>query len=353
VGVQPAATVNLDDVKASKCIAAACAALALSACGAGGSPGVAATVNGEDITTAQVTRALEKFEQSPQFDQLAQQSGKGAARRQFEQAYLAQQIRRRVLRPAAERLGVEVSQQEIDQRLEQIKSQFPSQEQFEKALEERKLTQRDLEALLHDQILEETIREKISQETQASEEEVRAHYREQADVYAQTRVQHILVKKLGLAQDIANRLERAPEARVDSLFARLAQKHSTDPSNKNNAGKLGWVSPGSLVAPFEDAMGALSIGEISDPVRTEFGVHVLRVTGRRQRPFSDVADEIQARLSGQAAEEAFGEWLRNAYEEADVVVNPRYGELNPETGEIINAAAEDVPGADESSAETS
>ena len=329
-------------------IAFACAALVLGACGEEGSSQVAATVNGEEISVAEVTEALEEFEQTPQFEQLAQQSGEGSARRQFEQAYLAQQVRRAVLRPAAEALGIEVSQSEIDEQLEQIRSQFPSEKEYEKALEERGFTESELEQLVRDQILEEKAREEVTKDAGATKQEVRDYYESHADAYEQTRVEHILVEKADLAEDISDQLDGAPKAKVDALFAKLARKHSTDPS-KSDGGDLGWQTGATFVEPFREAMESLAIGEISDPVRTQFGIHVLRVTGRRQQPFADVADEIEARLSGSAAESAFSRWVREAYERADVEVNPRYGELDPATGQITNATAKDVPGADESS----
>jgi len=330
-------------------LAAGLVALVLAACGTEASPRVAATVNGDDIPISRVRRALEDFEKTPQFDQLVQQSDEGTAKRQFEQAFLAQQIQRAVLRPAAEEMGISVSADEIDQQIEQIKSQFPSEEEYNKALEDRGFTAAELEDLVEDQIVQEKIRNEITEESQATKAEVRDYYESNEDTYRQTRVQHILVKKADLARSISRQLRRARSGRVDALFAKLAKQHSTDQSNSKKAGELGWVAPGSLVPPFEKAMDSLSVGEISGPVRTEFGVHVLRVTGRRQQPFSDVSDEIEARLSGDAAEQAYGEWLRNAYEEADVEVNPRYGELDPSTGQITNAGADEVPGADESS----
>ena len=328
----------------------ALAALALSACGGGGaSQDAAAVVNGREISSDRVARALEEFERTAQFDQLAQQTDEGTAKRQFEQAFLAQQIQRAVLRPAAEELGIEVPEEEVEQQLEQIRSQFPSTRQYEKALKDRGFTEAELEGLVYDQILQERIREEVTEGTGASEQEVREFYESNAETYRQTKVQHILVKEAGLARRISDRLKSAPKAQVEGLFARLARQHSTDASNSKDAGDLGWVSPGSLVGPFEEAMDALSVGEISDPVRTQFGVHVLRVSGRRTRPLSEVADEIEARLSGSAAEDAFSEWLREAYEEANVEVDPRYGELDPSTGQITDAGPEDVPGADESS----
>ena len=329
------------------------AALVLAACGSSGTQRVAATVNGHDIPAARITNALEDFEKTPQFDQLVQQSSEGAAKRQFEQAFLAQQVQRLVMRPAAAEMGIEVSQDEIAQQMDQIKSQFPSEKQFQKALADRGFTEAQLEGLVKDQILQEKIRAEVTKGTKATQEDVRDYYEANAKTYRQTKVQHILVKKASLAKKISAQLKRAPKGKVDELFAKLAREHSTDNSNSKKGGNLGWVGPGSFVEPFEKAMDSLAIGEISDPVRTQFGVHVLRVTGRRTRPFSDVSDEIEARLSGSAADDAYTQWLEQAYKEADVHVDPRYGELDPKTGQITNASAEDVPGADESSQDSS
>jgi foldase protein PrsA len=324
-------------------------ALALGACGSDAVKQTAATVNGETISISEVSRALDRFEETVQFEQLAQQGDESSAKRQFEQAYLAQQIRRAVLRPAAAELGVEVTDAQVQDQLDQIKSQFSSEKEFEKALADRGFTALELDELIRDEILQGKIRAKVTEDTAASQEEVRDYYESRAEVYKQTKVQHILVNKGDLAGDISNRLQGAPGDRVDELFAKLAKRYSTDSSNKNSAGELGWVSPGSLVAEFEEAMDSLEAGEVSDPVQTDFGVHVIRVTGRRQQPYSRVADEIEARLSGTAAEDAYTEWLKNAYEEAGVEVNPRYGELDPSTGQITNATSADVPGADDSS----
>ncbi|MFN2489724.1 MAG: peptidylprolyl isomerase [Actinomycetota bacterium] len=326
------------------------AVVLLAACGGETLNPSAATVDGRKISIADVSEALDRFEKTAQFDQLAQQSDNQSARRQFEQAYLGQQIRRAVLRPAAEELGIEVGDDEIEGQLEQIRSQFPSEEEFDKALEGQGFTASELDELIRDQVLEEKIRSEVTKGTGPSEEKIRDYYESNEENYSQTRVQHILVEKTDLARSISEQLQRAPEGKVDEIFARLAKKHSTDPSGKDG-GQLGWVAPGSLVPEFEQAMDDLGIGDVSEPVQTEFGFHVIRVTGRRTQPFGDVSDEIEAQLGGGAAEDAFREWLTAAYRDADVEVNPRYGELDVATGQIVNPSAEDVPGADESTPE--
>ena len=96
-------------------------------------------------------------------------------------------------------------------------------------------------------------------------------------------------------------------------------------------------------------MGDLRIGEISAPVPTDFGIHVIRVTDRRIQEFQDVREQIAEQLAGTASEAIWNDWVADAYRRADVEVNPRYGELDPRTGQVTNADASDVPGAAEGS----
>jgi foldase protein PrsA len=325
--------------------------LALSAACAEMARPTAATVDGTTISAAQVTDALERFEASPQFDQLAQQSDPSTARRQFEQAYLGQQIRRLVLRPRARELGVEVTDEVVDERLEQIKGGFPSEKEFRQALEDRGFTEAELQDLVRDQIIEEQLQAEVTAAVEPSEAELEQYYRSHRRAYQQTRVQHILVKKQELARRISQQLRAVSKSRGKVMFARLAKRYSTDESNADNAGKLGWVSPGQLVEPFEIAMNGLRAGEVSLPVPTDFGIHVIRVTGRRAQPFEEVRAQVQQQVGGDAAETAWQEWIEDAYRRADVEVNPRYGELNPASGQISDPTASDVPGASESSPE--
>ncbi|MFP4510279.1 MAG: peptidylprolyl isomerase [Spirochaetaceae bacterium] len=85
---------------------------------------------------------------------------------------------------------------------------------------------------------------------------------------------HILVS----SQDLARRLKQ--ELRQGARFEELARKHSTCPS-KSSGGDLGWFGPGKMVGEFETACKRLGVGSISDPVRTQFGYHLIKVTGKR------------------------------------------------------------------------
>lgn len=85
---------------------------------------------------------------------------------------------------------------------------------------------------------------------------------------------HILVKDRALAQDLYKRL------RQGANFAALAREFSTCPS-KSKGGDLGWFGTGKMVKPFEEACARLSVGGLSNVVSTQFGYHVIKLTGRR------------------------------------------------------------------------
>jgi len=91
---------------------------------------------------------------------------------------------------------------------------------------------------------------------------------------SQVRASHILVDSRHLAQELVDKL------RGGGSFENMAKKHSSCPSGKGG-GDLGFFGKGQMVKPFEDAAFRMEIGQISDPVETQFGWHVIMVTGKR------------------------------------------------------------------------
>jgi parvulin-like peptidyl-prolyl isomerase len=323
---------------------------ALAACGddAGGglTANAAAAVGGKKITVDEVDDALATFEKTGQYDQLTSQQEPSAVRRQFQQGYLSQIVRRYVLDKEAEERDLEVSSSEISDALDQIKADFPSEEEFQKAVDQQGLTDDQLQGLVRDQIIEDKLRQEISADLQPDADELQSFYDKNAANYQETRASHILVAKEGLASDLATQLQNAKSGALDGLFAKLAKKSSDDPGSAKKGGDLGFFAPGDLVPEFQEAADKLDVGEVSGPVQSQFGFHIIRVTDRRVKPFEEVRDQIAQELSGAEQEQEFQKFIKQAYEDADVRVNPRYGELDLETQRVVDATAEDVPGAE-------
>ena len=131
----------------------------------------------------------------------------------------------------------------------------------------------------------------------------------------QTHVRHILLRVSDVTpeQEVRRRLEEF-KLRIEAKqieFGSLARLHSLDPSG-SRGGDLGWVYPGDTVPEFERAMNALKIGEVSVPVQSPFGWHLIQVLERRTEPASNERARQQARqaLRDRKSEEAYQDWLR-------------------------------------------
>ena len=141
-------------------------------------------------------------------------------------------------------------------------------------------------------------------------------------IVQQSRVRHILIKSNELVSenDAKYRLVQLKE-RLDNGadFAQIARLHSEDPS-ASRGGELGWLSPGDTVPPFEAAVAALKINQISEPVQTPFGWHLIQVLERRTEDVSAERQRMSARneIRARKAEEAYQEWLRQLRDRAYV-----------------------------------
>ncbi len=141
-------------------------------------------------------------------------------------------------------------------------------------------------------------------------------------VVGQTHVRHILIKFSELVSekdamtrmlDIKERLENGGK------FEDLARQYSDDGSAKSG-GDLSWVNPGDTVPEFEKTMNVLALGEISNIIKTQFGLHVLQVIERRNQDMSKEAARIKARqeIRAKKSDEAFQDWVRELRDRAFV-----------------------------------
>jgi peptidyl-prolyl cis-trans isomerase SurA len=146
---------------------------------------------------------------------------------------------------------------------------------------------------------------------------------DQQVVIEQTHARHILLKPTEI-QDDATVQQRLRDARERILsgedFAVLAKTLSEDPGSASEGGDLGWTAPGTFVPEFDAALGRLTVNEISEPFRTQFGWHIVQLLGRRQ---FDNTDELRRQraflqLRESKADEETELWLRRLRDEAYV-----------------------------------
>ncbi|HVL64626.1 MAG TPA: peptidylprolyl isomerase [Actinomycetota bacterium] len=305
----------------------------------------AAVVGDHTVTVGDVADALEEFESSPQFERLAQQGDAAALSRSYEQTYLAQTIRRLVLEPEARERGIEVTDDDVEERIDQIKSDFPTEAAFQEALAEQGYDMETLERLVRDSILEERLRAEVVGGVGPSEDEVLAQYEANPARFTEYRARHILVTSNDRAVEIAEQLKAVPPEDLEDAFDRLARRFSKDPGSAERGGDLGWAAAEGYVEPFADALRELEPGEVSDPVRTEFGFHVIWLEDVRVVRFEEVREQLRAEIAGTAEDEAWERFVMRAYERAGVELNPRYGVIDPVSGQISDPPPGSRPGA--------
>ncbi len=141
-------------------------------------------------------------------------------------------------------------------------------------------------------------------------------------VIDQTHARHILIKLTEVVseKDGKQKMDTIKE-RLDNgvKFEEMARQYSEDGS-ANNGGDLGWVNPGDTVPQFEKTMNELGIGEISEPIRSPFGWHIIQVLERRKQDMSKEAARLKARqeIRARKSEEAYQDWVRELRDRAFV-----------------------------------
>ena len=161
-----------------------------------------------------------------------------------------------------------------------------------------------LEELKKRVIVEAFLKKKLDEQANITDADLQKFYDQNKDKFKtgdQVRASHILVKTEKEAQDILGQIKNGGN------FEELAKKYSID-SAKAMGGDLGWFSKGSMIPEFEKVAFAMKEGEISNVVKTQFGYHIIKLTGKRPagvRSFAEAKEQIKAKLLPEKQQEIF------------------------------------------------
>jgi parvulin-like peptidyl-prolyl isomerase len=170
-----------------------------------------------------------------------------------------------------------------------------------------KISEEEFRWIIESQIYLEKVKQAVTADIESEEEQVWAR--------------HILVESEEEAQDVIDQLEEGAD------FAELAEEVSIDTGSAAQGGDLGWFGRDQMVAPFEEAAFSLEIGEISEPVESDFGWHVIQVLGREVR-------QLPPEMLQQRREQAFRVWLGEQRQAADVEIANNWSDVVPEEPSI-------------------
>jgi parvulin-like peptidyl-prolyl isomerase len=298
-------------------------ALAVAAAGCGGDDGgedgtdievpadAIAVVGDQEITKAEYDRLLASAEKTYE---AREQEFPAAGTPEFAQlrnAIVRSLVEQAQFEIAAEELDVTVTDADVDKRLDELKEQFfkGDEQAYKDELEAQGLTEEQVRSDLRTRLLSEKVFEKVTSEVEVTDEDVQKYYDDNAAQFetpASREVRHILVKSKARADQLHAQLEGGAD------FAKLARQFSTDPASKKDGGKF-TAQQGATVAPFDKVAFDLDTGELSEPVKTQFGWHIIEAVGdveeKSTQDLSEVEEQIRSTLLEEKKNTRINKWI--------------------------------------------
>jgi parvulin-like peptidyl-prolyl isomerase len=309
----------------------------LAAAGCGGSEdvptGAVAVVDGTDVSRADLDALMERAHKSYTARKQSFPKAGTADYQSLQEQALAYLVQRVEYEQAAEELGVTVTDAEIAKRNKQVLAQpyfGGSQKKLDAELKKQGYTKEQYRADLRALALRDKVAAAVLKSVKIDDAAIKANYQENLaskyTVAASREVRHILLsvhKKDGSVDYAATKAQAEDvyqQLKAGSDFAALAKKYSQDPGSKDNGGKY-TVEHGKTVPPFDKASFALAVNELSQPVKTEYGYHLIQPLGPVKpghvTPLAEVRSQIKKELLSSNQNEALTEWaaeLKKKYE---------------------------------------
>ncbi|MDD3777298.1 MAG: peptidylprolyl isomerase [Actinomycetota bacterium] len=213
----------------------------------------------------------------------------------------------KLLQQYAQQEGIAVSDEDAEKQLQEIIATYPSEQEFDQALETMTIDRGFLTRELKNQLLRAAIFDQVTAEVEVTAEEAQSFYEENKEslflVPEKIEVSHILAKyEVEEGQtEITEEVRKAARDKIEFVqqeleegqdFKQVAQEYSDDTASAENGGELGLVAKGEMIESFEQVAFSLGIGEISDIVETEYGYHLIYVTDKQEEYIKDL-DEVK------------------------------------------------------------
>jgi len=336
-------------VRVTFAVLGATAALVVSACGGSTSvpSGSVAVVDGTDISRDELDRLLDQAKQGYEANKQEFPKVGTPEFQNLQTQYVAYLVQREEFRQAADGLGVEVSEKDVDKSEDElVKTRFDgNRKEYEKALKQQGLTPEQYRSTLETSVLAQKLYDEVTKETKVTDQDILAYYTQNSSQYGTPEsrdVRHVLIAEKGAdgQVDFEKSKAKADQIYADlkggADFATVARESSEDPGSKDSGGKL-TISRGQTVPEFDKMSFELDEGELSKPVKTQYGYHVIEavsaVRPAKTTPLDEVKASIRTTLLQQKRNEVMTAWVEDLRSEYDGKVSYAAGYEPPEVPE--------------------
>jgi len=257
-----------------------CMLFGLAACSKKEEPSsVKVKVNGQPITVGEYDKRLEQtmemYETQYGSEIWNQEIEKGKTYKEYlEEKVLDTMVLEIVILEEAKKDGLEITEEKLQEEFTKYKEYFTSDDQYKKFLEDSGMTEEFLlESLKKELLIEQflSLKSESLEKLEPTDEELRTLYNDKKIMFNKIKASHILVDDEKQAKEIKSKIDNGEN------FEELAKEFSTCPSNKEG-GDLGYFAYGDMLPEFSEAAFNMEIGQISDPVKSSYGYHIIKVT---------------------------------------------------------------------------
>lgn len=240
------------------------------------------------------------------YDVLVEQSG---------QQVLNTMISEKIINLEAKKQNIEVSEEDVQEKIDKMKDSYGGEEALNQAIAYYGYTLDDLKEGMEMNI---KIKKLLEPSISISEEEMKDYFETNKEMFNQeeeVKARHILVETEGEANEVLEKLNAGED------FSELAKEYSLDKGSKESGGELGFFGRGRMVKEFEDAAFALKTDEISEPIKSSHGYHIIQVLDKKEAKeakYEDNKDKVKDIILEGKIPEEYEKWYQEKLEEYEV-----------------------------------
>jgi len=289
---------------------------------------VAAVVEGKKIYMSEVNNVLQSV-MARQGMKSSQMNMNSPKMQQVKKSIVENLVNRELLMKASLENKPEDLEKKVEEEYNRVKSRFKNDKDFENALKKNQMDPAQLKEQLRKNVLLDAYVKNIESGVKVSDKEAKKYYENNKDKFKQpekAKVSHIILRTGDKAK------YDNPEKKINEVyeeikngksFEEMAKRYSEDGSAQKG-GSLGYIQKGKTVPAFEKVAFDTKVGEISEPFKTKFGYHILKVTDKqeaRQKTFNEVKSSIKEVLKNQKTKEKLNAKLEELRSKYDVKIN--------------------------------
>ncbi|MET3617950.1 foldase protein PrsA [Peptoniphilus olsenii] len=195
-----------------------------------------------------------------------------------------------MIRQDAEKLGIKVTEEDANKEIENVKAQIGGEEAYQAFLKQNNMPEDFLKENLMKQKMASQYTEKKLAELKPTDEEMKKYYEDNKNSFYKAKASHILVSDLKEANVIRKEILKGGD------FAKIAKEKSLDTASGKNGGELGEFTNGQMVPQFDDAIAKMKVGDISEPIQSNYGYHVIKLEEKKGIDFDKAKPQIETTM---------------------------------------------------------